>query len=137
MEVLKNELRIGNLVDLGDRIAKIIEINHLTCLVSDLEETQDTIEDYERVKPILLNLDWCEKFNMKFEPNFSDNDYITYLINKEHDLYLQYDCRTSQFSVFESVNFGDGHILKYLRHVHELQNLYFALTDEELNYKKI
>ena len=61
----RNELRIGNLVDLGNRIAKVIEINHLACVVVDLEETQDTIEDYERVKPIKLTEEWLLKFGLK------------------------------------------------------------------------
>ena len=60
-----SELRIGNLVDLGNRIAKVIEINHLACVVVDLEETQDTIEDYERVKPIKLTEEWLLKFGLK------------------------------------------------------------------------
>ena len=57
-----SELRIGNLVDLGNRIAKISEIYHKACTVLDLEETQDTIEDYERTKPIPLTEEWLLKF---------------------------------------------------------------------------
>jgi hypothetical protein len=47
-------LRIGNIIDLGNRIAKIIEIYPSACMVADLEETQDTLESYERVKGLVL-----------------------------------------------------------------------------------
>jgi hypothetical protein len=56
------DLRIGNIIDLGNRIAKIIEISHECCTVVDLEETQDTMEDYERVKGLVLTDEWFEQW---------------------------------------------------------------------------
>jgi hypothetical protein len=112
------ELRIGNLVDLGNRIAKIIEISNLSCVVVDLEETQDTIEDYERTKPIPLSEEWLYKFGFK-DIDKSDNDYITYT-DSNHDYYLQ----LRDFSMVD------------ISYVHQLQNLYFALTSEELKYEE-
>ena len=66
------DLRIGNIIDLGSRIAKIIEIGHLSCVVVDLEETQDTIEDYERVKGLVLTDEWFEKWGF-----YKDGEYDT------------------------------------------------------------
>ena len=128
-----SELRIGNLVDLGNRIAKVIEINHLACVVVDLEETQDTIEDYERTKPILLTEEWLLKFGF-----YKDEEYwwigridCKYCF-KYRDwadnwaFYIEYtDGRPSDDGVKYPIAFD-------IKYVHQLQNLYFALTGEEL-----
>ena len=128
-----NELRIGNLVDLGNRIAKIIEISNLSCVVVDLEETQDTIEDYERTKPIPLTEEWLYKFGFE-DIDKSDNDYITYT-DLNHDYYLQIDVRRKdgKYSILDN-SFDDlrDFSMVDISYVHQLQNLYFALTGEEL-----
>jgi hypothetical protein len=134
---MKNELRIGNLVDLGNRIAKIIEIGHLSCVVSDLEETQDTMEDYERVKPILLMDEWLLKFSFE-KIDKGDNDYITYT-DSNHDYYLQIDVRRrdGKYCILDN-SFDDlrDFSMVDIKYVHQLQNLYFTLTGEELILKQ-
>jgi gas vesicle protein len=137
MNIIKNELRIGNLVDLGNRIAKIIEIGHLSCVVVDLEETQDTIEDYNRTKPIPLAEEWLFKFGF-VTIDKGDNDYITYA-DSEHVYYLQLDVRKKdgKYTILDNsfddlINFS----MVDISYVHELQNLYFALTGEELTLNK-
>ena len=116
-----SDLRIGNLVDLGNRIAKITEINHLACVVVDLEETQDTIEDYERVKGIILTEEWLLKFG--FELDIEDDGYskgkYKVSVSDEGCIFFIYD----SFYPIEICEF---------KHIHQLQNLYFALTEEEL-----
>ena len=129
----RNELRIGNLVDLGNRIAKIIEISNLSCVVVDLEETQDTIEDYERTKPIPLTEEWLYKFGFK-DIDKGDHDYNTYT-DSNHDYYLQIDVRKKdgKYSILDN-SFDDlrDFSMVDISYVHQLQNLYFALTGEEL-----
>jgi hypothetical protein len=116
-----NELRIGNLVDLGNRIAKVTEINHLACVVVDLEETQDTIEDYERVKGIILTEEWLLKFG--FELDIEDDGYskgkYKVSVSDEGCIFFIYD----SYYPIEICEF---------KYIHQLQNLYFALTGEEL-----
>jgi hypothetical protein len=116
-----SELRIGNLVDLGNRIAKVIEINHLACVVVDLEETQDTIEDYERTKPIPLTEEWLLKFG--FELDIEDDGYskgkYKASVSDEGCIFFIYD----SYYPIEICEF---------KYIHQLQNLYFALTGEEL-----
>ena len=130
-----NELRIGNLVDLGNRIAKIIEISNLSCVVVDLEETQDTIEDYERTKPIPLTEEWLYKFGFK-DIDKGDHDYNTYT-DPNHNYYLQIDVRKKdgKYSILDN-SFDDlrDFSMVDISYVHQLQNLYFALTGEELIY---
>ena len=118
------ELRISNLVDLGNRIAKVIEINHLACVVVDLEETQDTIEDYDRIKPIPLTEELLLKFG--FEKQMAWTYKISLIGNKN----LVYYLGEKGWSIGNK-NYSDFSC----EHVHQLQNLYFALTSEELTFK--
>ena len=118
-----SELRIGNLVDLGNRIAKISEIYHKACTVLDIEETQDTIEDYERIKPIPLTEWWLLKFG--FEKN-ENNQFI--LMDGDVDILFNKDLNGW---TCDDINFSINQTL----YVHQLQNLYFALTGEELILK--
>jgi len=116
-----SELRIGNLVDLGNRIAKVIEINHLACVVVDLEETQDTIEDYERTKPIPLTEEWLLKFGFTDE-----DDYLELQIHESLSIiYVGYLALIIDGVIIQVNNTNSDK-------VHQLQNLYFALTGEEL-----
>lgn len=117
-----NELRIGNLVDLGNRIAKVTEINHLSCVVVDLEETQDTIEDYERTRPILLTEEWLLKFGFEWK----GNKFLTIFTPCGKALVYIGD----NFFKFSGIT-----IEIQIKYVHQLQNLYFALTGEELVIK--
>jgi hypothetical protein len=115
-----SDLRIGNLVDLGNRIAKVTEINHLACVVVDLEETQDTIEDYERVKGIILTEEWLLRFG--FEKN-DNNQFI--LMEGSVDILFNKDLNGW---ICDDINFS----INMTDHFHQIQNLYFALTGEEL-----
>ena len=72
------ELRIGNIVDLGNRIANIIEIGYSSCVVVDLEKTQDTIEDYERVQGLILTDEWFEKFGFHKDGVFWSRSIFDY-----------------------------------------------------------
>ena len=135
-----NELRIGNLVDLGNRIAKVIEINHLGCVVVDLEETQDTIEDYERTKPIPLTEEWLVKFGFveikrhthDFEEVFYSKSIINGQPNHNETLVISLPlnhCEIGEYNIEESYLMNIN-----IDYVHQLQNLYFALTGEELEF---
>ena len=118
------ELRIGNLVDLGNRIAKVIDIGHLSCTVVHLEETQDTLEDYERTRGIALTKEWLEKFGFEKLTDSKDGFKTTsYTYTKGISFIVHFD------GVRLSTNFWIGNEKHY---VHQLQNLFFALTGEEL-----
>jgi hypothetical protein len=111
------ELRIGNYVDLGNRIGKIHEIYSKSCVVVDLEETQDTIEDYERTKPIPLTEEWLINFG------FKQLDKYTWLKN-------------GWFVYNRKRGFVTGSKKREIKlsFVHKLQNWYY-LTGEELTIK--
>jgi hypothetical protein len=76
-----------------------------------------TYED-EDIKPIPLTEEWLLKFG------FDDLGYYGFGIGYFHILYIEDQKNNFQFPISN----------KYVRvkHVHQLQNLYFALTGEEL-----
>ncbi len=127
-----NELRIGNLVhglydgdaDEDDKmeLCKILSIDS----VGISEHTfwvdgESGTEYYSSFEPIPLTSEWLEKFGFdeSNEIKFSEDSRICWdEINGIHIFILD------QFQY-----------IKHIKHVHQLQNLYFALTGNELETK--
>jgi len=128
------DLRIGNIVDLGNRIAKIIEVGPLMCIVVDLEETQDTIEDYERVKGLPLTDEWFIKWGFH-----KDGEYWCRGIN-DYKFCFRYRDWAKNWAFYQEFTDSpdpedDG--TKYpisfdIEYVHQIQNLWFALLHYEI-----
>ena len=124
-----NELRIENLVDLGNRIAKVIEISQLACVVVDLEETQDTIEDYDRIRPIPLTEEWLLKFGFEINRQTKEENNIWRCYSEEG--FFEVEQIGTSFFLDDNHCYGTK-----IDYVHQLQNLFFALTAEELTFKQ-
>ena len=113
------ELRIGNLVyyhikDKMDEKVEWDEINHID--VDDLRILTD-FENNSEYKPIPLTEEWLLKFGAnKYESDHKAN---------------QYRIENMLFVIRKNTFFDYGTRVK-LQFVHQLQNLYFALTGEEL-----
>lgn len=124
-------LRIGNLVDLGNRIAYMLEIGYSSCTVVDLEQTQDTMEEYSRLTPIPLTEEWLVKLGF-----YKDDVFADFCLKISNNRILGYDLinKTIHLGQFTSFDFRDCYIGKF-EYVHELQNLHFDLTKEELEFK--
>jgi hypothetical protein len=111
-----NELRVGNFVyheptiDDWDVIT-IKEGSIIQCAISP--------DSYE---PILLTEEWLLKFNIKQDEWFCDNSYKL----SQNKLFENYDVSVCNVNKNNIVCFAD------VKYVHELQNLFFALTHEEL-----
>ena len=119
-----SELRIGNLF-IEEYSSKIIE-------VIGLEKIKITFSglflDKWQAKPIALTEEWSLKFGF-----IKESDYFFIKINPfgtciyldiEENIY-QIGCENGSWY---SHNAG-------IKHVHQLQNLYFALSNEELTFK--
>ena len=115
-----SDLRLGNLVDFNGRTSIVDTINY-DCINEDLDLNSKMHFDY--IKPIPLTEEWLLKFG-----------YI-----KGKIYYTQKECGIISFY------FNDLHELKCevydwtyenIQYVHQLQNLYFALTSEELKIKQ-
>ena len=110
-----SELRIGNLVNYNEGgIFKVIGIHEFG--IDCENEIETTYMEYENFKPIPLTEEWLLKFGFK----------------------------NNRLGLFDCVKVGDdigyhiyfiGKHLKEVQYVHQLQNLYFALTGEELTIK--
>ena len=108
-----NELRIGNLVDLG----KIEQIDN------SIDEVYYSGEGFYQstyccnLNPIQLTDKWLLKFNFEFELGGCRQNWTRINLKKVDDCYL--------------VLF-DGIVLIGINYVHQFQNIYFALVGSEL-----
>ena len=112
------ELRIGNLLDRGDYICEFKMIEEEGLMLEPIKYKQERfVERY--IKPIPLTEEWLIKFG--FELNLNNNwSHWNFGLN-----FYKYG------DFFESDQLP---IFIYLQYVHQLQNLYFALTNKELEY---
>lgn len=117
------ELRIGNLVNTTKGVAKIgiidESINGEFCgIVSNDDESIYMRLPYDgEIQPIPLTEEWLLKFGFNKFPasNLWDRD----------DFWTLYYSTEKKKWIFD-------HLEMSIKYVHQLQNLYFALTGEEL-----
>jgi len=118
-----NEFRIGNYV-----FSKMVED---TIQLSALLESQDL-----QVEPIPLTEEWLFKFGFKkikikttikgfYIISYKLNDFVVYLLSDFFEVELIRQNK-EQFNLFKT----------FKKEVHFLQNLYFALINEELKLNK-
>jgi hypothetical protein len=123
-----NELRIGNLLlDRGDKLLRLDYWDFMKPaqrMFIEGSEVHSLTEDLEYCKPIPLTAEWLLRFG------FYQSMSWTYAIELKGNLKLVYYLGEKVWSIgFKS--YSDFSNLKY---VHQIQNLYFALTGEELTY---
>lgn len=117
-----NELRLGNLYN---QFGNIHQVNgHI---ISELEKAP---QGQLWCKPIPLTEEWLIKFG------FEETDPITFMgglysIKKPDGFYINKE--TMSYCTFDYEGTIDD-IIK-IEYVHQLQNLYFAVTGEELTMK--
>lgn len=120
------ELRIGNLVytnrahGKGEKQKKTVEVN--------LHYLRQIEDNCNYIKPIPLTEEWLLKFGFNKEPDKSFT---------KRDIAIFLDKRFSS-NLFMQENQGDFTWFSYeckIEYVHQVQNLYFALTGEELILK--
>ena len=130
----ENELRIGNLIeyriqdDLDDRkdwweVSKI-DATDLCILESNI--------DYD-FRPIPLTEEWLLKFgfNKEYQKGYIGIDVCN------SDFVLTEPLKMGEWQTNYTFQFETGSVPKFkeIKYVHQLQNIYFALTGEELILK--
>ena len=138
-----NELRIGNWVRSKYPINKEpFQVYQMA--FKQMPTTKNHDLDLSSWEPIPLTEDWLIKFglynNLKLNYNkpqgveyrFSKKKLGTYIIkryynNSLYNMQFVYDDKHN--------NIPNEHIWVKIKHVHQLQNLYFALTGKELTIK--
>ena len=128
------DLRVGNLIhDPYDEVTDV-DLNILFYLLKTEKDKQKN----DRYKPIPLTEEWRLKLgihetgNEFGEGNYSFNQYTKY------DLYFGWmgEDNDGIVLVCEELDQLFGGVKAELKHVHQLQNLFHALTGEELKLTK-
>jgi hypothetical protein len=126
------ELRIGNYVTRKNFVTRDTELVQWN--IERFALVCDKISSIEEFSPILLNEKWLLKFgfskNVKYE-------YYTLFLSEDNSLSAQRIdyWPNDELSVAELCYAGVCFKRVKLKHVHQLQNLYFAITGEELTIK--
>lgn len=134
------ELRVGNLLMFRDK--KIVEVSNLGNtfetieLVNGLRYGSDYIEEYN---PIKITRELLIEFGFKKVNNLGMFVYVLYI---DEWLNFEVDLKHSTFHLVSSQENNDLNIdigsytvyrLIEIEFIHEIQNLYFALTAKELS----
>ena len=132
-----NELRIGNFVSLPFENDKIHTIRGVD--IQCLQEGMDS----QSVKPIIITGEWLLKFGFYLDKNQWYNiKYFTDCNQSTEEMCITINLASNRCAIFDAIEETDMvNILSYpiftakrIYYVHQLQNLYFALTGEELTY---
>lgn len=127
-----NDLMLGNLIVYKDQVREVVSINQEQLKLRSLYESFDRVDNtsdvvnVEECLGIPLNEDWLQALGLIADPenhvyeevwyNFPDERFSIKLnTSAPHKVELEYVI-----------------ILKMVRFVHELQNLYFIITGEAL-----
>jgi hypothetical protein len=114
-----NELRLGNYIGDKDDIAIVESIDKEGCMVQFINDEKQGFRISEPINAIPLTEEWLLKFGFVLENGwFKKNRLLLFNINNNYFTTLSKE--------IVSVN---------ITTVHQLQNLYFALTNEELTMK--
>jgi len=121
-----SELRIGNLIYVDGKLRYVFGTIYKTIQHNYHSKNSTYSENYENeCEPIPLTEEWLLKFGFEKDKK-----------NKSFNLY-KHNCYDLFFRIFDggaiSFCFSNEYIL--IKSVHQLQNLYFALTNEELIIK--
>jgi len=133
-----NELRIGNLVNLcfehrpGWDVASVTDIFRDGTIETDTQELTGKQKYY--VEPLPLTEDWLLRAGFTYH-----NSYNVAGIKQSHWVIIGNQFGRLEIWSSEQTNeikFNAGfHDYVTVQYVHQLQNLYFALTGEELTIK--
>ncbi len=114
-----NELRIGNIIEWNKSIFNVCKISE------DSIENELWCKPLTEIHPIPLTEDWLLYFGFSGKDNFTD-----YNLQADN---LKFYYGNNELTIAE---FEFGHAISVkIEYVHQLQNIYFALTRQELKAK--
>lgn len=131
-----SELRIGNLVNYGGVTSEVSRVDKLFFYVEASETPTFSKDEGRGAKPIPLTEEWLNKSDLKKRGTRDIWDQVNFVIyyQRHNDAYSQL-CQGKFY--FGTIDVTKNFALTFyeIKHLHQLQNLYFALTGEELTFK--
>jgi hypothetical protein len=120
------ELRIGNHIEYKEQLLQVKSISEsLGVILSDYIDSEwgkiQELASYKSIKPIPLTEEWLLKFGF-------EKSHLNYWIIANKGFFFGVSLKMGVMYLFD-----EGMITPCnIKHVHQLQNLYFALTNKEL-----
>lgn len=133
-----NELRIGNLVvhdslDQGERIVRVVQIREKD-FIAEGDEVFPTSKEHGEMEGIPLTPEILEKCGFARYENGTIKGYRL-LVNKPDEDYFQISGSLKGWHLRIGIDWVYPHPYKPFLYIHQLLNLYYALTGEELEVK--
>jgi hypothetical protein len=123
----EKELRIGNWVNWEGSVETVT----LNSFGTEWHKSEGRLL-FRYFKPIPLNEEWLVKFGFSEKFKSSSNRWMKH--GQHSNIYLElHDIELSDSEKLSGVFLHNFNL--EVKHVHSLQNLYFALTNEELTIK--
>ena len=125
-----NQLRIGNIVNFEQTSHIITEIasNFCRSVWHRKNPGEIYIHGYSEINPIPLTEEWLIKFGFNRHGFHFNLNYFQIIYENGNEFSYEYR--------FSGIEFNNLYIKNSINYVHQLQNLYFDLTGEELEIKQ-
>lgn len=145
MGILSTELRIGNFVKTTNDIYTIsgIDEDSEDAILSNFLGAKIKPTQLHDIKPIPLTEDWLLKFGFKWYDAKTGKRFVKKWFDDGDEFWLEIELSGKLNRTFCWLNWdiGGGRNFVHIPHksipenVHDLQNLFFALTGQELELK--
>ena len=127
-----SDLRVGNWVQDTQHFLGYFQLQGIKSEYGGFIETPDQWIPFNEVAGIKLTYEWLKQFgaDMNSDPTFVLNtiDKELFLVESKDGLFYPAIWATAEFSCFENSQIH----LNAISCVHELQNIYYTLTGQEL-----
>lgn len=128
-QIKPSELRIGNYYEYDKEVFRVdtLNDNYAHPIVKGCENALSirSLHFYSQMKPIPLTEEW----HVKFKGEKTNRHWFTYSYK---DIEISHNIMNGVVNLFQPINSKEPITIRDIYKVHTFQNLYFALTKEEL-----
>lgn len=129
------ELRIGNIIQTPTQWIGVV--NSIRQLLIGVTDKQGYGYEFgvDLIEPIPITPEWLERFGFACDGNYCDIRIMGGYLRISDDIDECLLFTGSEYSLTVSMDYSTCEIHNAPKYVHQLQNLYFALTGQELTIK--